>query len=206
MKKWTLVLTLVLMLLASVASAEKIKFKDAQFNYKNYTVAQLSGITFLNVDNKDFVTDQGGETKVTLLLRQALNKHNIMLNEPAQIKQTADESSLKSVPIITVKVFCLGYDKIFHGPWDETVTRTRSVEVYRNGHSTWIYFPYTEVVHHPAGYYYNAEADLQFDVTDSRTGKTIYTVRDSRGRGGESDTSGMLKRICNDFVDDITQN
>ena len=206
MKKWTLVLTLILMFITSVAGAEKIKFKDTQFNYKNFSVAQLSSITFLNVDNSGFVTDKGGETKITLLLRQALSKHNIILNEASQIKQTAEESSLRSVPLIAVKVYCLGYDKIYHGPWDETVTRTQSVEVYRNGRSTWVYFPYTEIVHHPAGYYYNAEADLQFDVTDSRTGKTIYTVRDSRGRGGESDTSGMLKRICNDFVDDITQN
>jgi hypothetical protein len=106
-----------------------------------------------------------------------------------------------------VKVYCLGYDKIFHGPWDEVVTRTSTIShVDRHGHSDYIYIPYTEVVHHPAGYYYNAEADLEFDVIDSRTNKTIYTVRDSRGRGGETDTSGMLKRICNDFAEDITKN
>jgi hypothetical protein len=207
MKKSLLIITLIMMLLTSVANAEKIKFKDSQFNYKNFDTVQLTEITILNVDNKDFITDKGSEMKINLLLRQAFNNRQITLKGTEKTTQDANQSMLKPIPMIAVKVYCLGYDKIFHGPWDEVVTRTSTIShVDRHGHYDYIYIPYTEVVHHPAGYYYNAEADLEFDVIDSRTNKTIYTVRDSRGRGGETDTSGMLKRICNDFAEDITKN
>lgn len=208
MKKIFMACLLTLVFLTIPVSAEKIKFKDPGFDYKGYTVAQISNIALLNVDNKDFVSDQGAENKITLLLRQAFVDRKVTLRTPEQIKETAtQQSSLKAVPEISVKVYCLGYDKIYHGPWSETVAVTRPVYAIDGwGHWGYIYVPDIQVVHHPAGYYYNAEADIEFNVTDARSGKVIYTVRDSRGRGGETDSSGMLKRICNDFVEDVTKN
>ena len=210
MKKWTLLFTTLLLLLVNVAGAEKVKFKDHQFNFTNYTNAQISSINILNVDKDNFVTDNGLETKINLLLRQVFSNRHINLsldNKQTPVQEQEALPSLKSTPQIAVTVYCLGYDKIYHGAWDETVYTTRTISTWDNkGHAAYISIPVTEVVHHPAGYYYSAEVDLQFDVTDSRTKKNIYTVRDSRSRGGETDTSGMLKRICTDFAEDLTQN
>jgi hypothetical protein len=208
MKKWTLLLTVMLLLLVNVAGAEKVKFKDNQFNFTNYSDAHISSINILNVDQDSFISDQGSESKMILLLRQAFGDRKVTLNADKEATVPAsDQPYLKSVPQIAITVYCLGYDKIFHGPWDETVSTTKTITTWDNkGHATYIDIPVTELVHHPAGYYYNAKVDIQFDVTDPRTGKNIYTVRDSRGRGGETDTSGMLKRICNDFAEDMTKN
>ena len=80
MKKWTLLLTVMLLLLVNVAGAEKVKFKDNQFNFTNYSDARLSSVNVLNVDQDSFITDQGSEAKITLLLRQALGNRKIDLN------------------------------------------------------------------------------------------------------------------------------
>lgn len=198
---------LCLWLLTGTAGAEKIKFKDPGFDYKNYSVVQMSNVALLNVDNSDFVSDKGAEDKIVLLLRQAFQNKKINLRTQEQLQEMAKQSTDQPVPLIMVKVYCLGYDKIYHGPWTETVAVPRSVYmVDRWGHWGYVYMPDFQVINHPAGYYYNAEADVEFSVTNARTGKVVYTVRDSRGRGGETDASSMLKRICNDFVDDVTRN
>ena len=67
----------------------------------------------------------------------------------------------------------LGTYRYWRGPWTEIVTDSEPV-----------------VVH-------------QFIVKDHKTNKVVYSVRDDRQRQSTNDYSGMVKRICNDFLKDL---
>ena len=225
MKKLLLSLTLCLVLLTGTASAEKFRYKDPDFDFKNYRTAALTDIAIRIANVPDFIADQGSDQKIRLQLQEALAKKKIRLqleNQPEQgtdgmSEQTAkvaaathkswrSEALDKNMPQIQVKVYRLGYEKFYHGPWTETKNYTRTVTVKnRDGKDETIYIPETTIVDHPEGYDLQAWAELEFAVTDTRTGRSIYTLRDSRYRAG-SDYDGMLKRICNEFVEDITKN
>ena len=225
MKKLLLSLTLCLVLLTGTASAEKFRYKDPDFDFKNYHTAALTDIAIRIANVPDFIADQGSDQKIRLQLQEALAKKKIRLqleNQPEQgtdgmSEQTAkvaaathkswrSEALDKNMPQIQVKVYRLGYEKFYHGPWTETKNYTRTVTVKnRDGKDETIYIPETTIVDHPEGYDLQAWAELEFAVTDTRTGRSIYTLRDSRYRAG-SDYDGMLKRICNEFVEDITKN
>lgn len=211
MKKLSLLLTLLVCLcIASTAGAEKIKFKDKNFNYKGYKEVEITALEDLNYDKTDFVTDSATEMKIKTLLMSAFNKKSINVTDVAA-GSTKPAPSLTPIPEISVKVYVLGYDKIWHDAWVETqhYTETYTIQEKDNRgryHDTVVRVPATRQIEHPAGYYHTARVDMEFTVRDPRTQKVIYSIRDTRSRGGEDDTSGMLKRICGDFVDDITKN
>ena len=201
-----LTICLLMLLLTSTASAEKIKFKDKNFNYKNFQTVQMGGMNFLAIDRTDFEEDQAADSKLLTSLRTAFSNRNINLVTTEEMKG-GEATTLISKPFIQAKIFIMGFDKIWHEAWIETVYTTRDLRIKdKDGKETTISIPDKEYVNHPAGYYYTARVDIEFNVKDSRTDKVIYTVRDTRSRGGETDTSGMLKRICNDFAEDLTHN
>lgn len=206
MKKIVLLLTLCLVMIAATASAEKFRYKDTGFDFKGYKQADLVDIAVQVIDVPDFVADQGSDQKVRLQLLEALGNKKVRLQVEHPDFVTGGPKTTGSVPQITVKIYRLGYQKNYHGPWTETKNYTKSVVVkdYKGKDKT-IYFPETTVIDHPEGYDMQAWAELEFNVTDARGGRIIYSVRDSRYRAGE-DYDGMLKRICSDFVDDITKN
>ena len=203
MKKFWALLLGFIFLLALPVSAEKIKFKDKNYSFGKYSKIQLTGISDLQIDRTDFEFDQSAESKVKMNLLSKFNKKDVTLDD------NTDTSGVTPKLGFDVKIYILGNDKIWHEAWVETVHTTKTIwvdDVDKHGRrsSRSISVPVTEYVNHPAGFYYTARVDLEFNVKDLRTGKLVYSIRDTRSRGGESDTSGMLGRICGDFVDDIT--
>ena len=204
MKKFCALLFVIMMLLALPVSAEKVKFKDSNCNFTGYSSIYMMGISPLQLDQTDFVADYTADSKVRMTLLSAFADKKIRMEE------TLQENALSPKLGFDVKIYVFGYDKIWHDAWVETVNTTKTIVItkYRNGREEkeTISVPDVQYVQHPAGYYYTARVDLAFNVTDQRTGRLVYSLRDTRSRGGETDTSGMLKRICNDFVKDITKN
>lgn len=205
MKKFATLLFLLLLLIALPVSAEKIKFKDKNCEFANYSNVQLTGITSLQIDKTDFEIDPTAESKVKMMLMSAFNKKKINLITDTEAGQISPKFGFD------VKIYVFGNDKIWHDAWTEMVTSYKTVYVddydsHGHYHSRAISVPYTEPVFHPAGYYYTARVDMEIGMKDLRTDKLVYSIRDTRSRGGETDTSGMLKRICSDFVDDVTNN
>ena len=49
----------------------------------------------------------------------------------------------------------------------------------------------------------DAYVEVEFIVKDHKTNKVVYSVRDDRQRQSTNDYSGMVKRICNDFLKDL---
>ena len=234
MKKLLTILTLCLLLVTATASAEKFRYKDPEFDFKDRTKMQLLDIAILESTGQDYVPDDGVDQKIRLQLRSALAEKKVRLQveaapsaagpgkvgspgaEPAGAATTLEnqgsilrtEKNLLQSPLqITVKIYRLGYERYYRGPWTQTTETTKSIVVKdREGRDKTIYVPETVVTNHPEGYYYNAFADIEFNVVDPKSGQTVYSLHDSRTRGGETDTDGMLKRICNDFVEDVTKN
>ncbi len=202
MKKFVAMLLGLVFLLTMPVNAEKVKFKDKNYVFGKYTKIQLMGIAPVQIDRTDFQVDSSAESKVKMNLLSAFNKKNVTIEDKNELNPTAPKLGFD------VKIYVFGNDKIWHDAWVETVyaTKTIWIDEEHNGRksSKSISIPVTEYVNHPAGYYYTARVDLEFNVKDLRTDKLVYSIRDTRSRGGESDTSGMLKRICGDFVDDIT--
>ncbi len=202
MKKICALLLSLIFLLALPVSAEKVKFKDKKYDFGKYSKIQLMGIADVQIDKTDFEFDSSAESKVKMHLLSAFNKKDI------SVEDKTGEGVITPKLGFDVKIYVFGNDKIWHDAWVETVNTTKNIQVDedRNGrkYTKTISIPVTEYVNHPAGYYYTARVDLEFNVKDLRTDKLVYSVRDTRARGGESDTSGMLGRICGDFVSDIT--
>lgn len=106
---------------------------------------------------------------------------------------------------VSVTVYELGYKKWHHDAWKETKTVMRDFKYYDSkGKESVVRLPMTETMDHPAGYNYQAEADIEFNVMNPKNGAVVYTVRDTRQRDGEASSDSMLKRIVKDFVSDIS--
>ena len=202
MKKILALVLGLMFLLALPVSAEKVKFKDKNYEFGKFTKIQLMGIASVQVDKTDFEIDNSADSKVRMLLLSDFNKKNITLEEKTEDNVVTPKMGFD------VKIYVFGNDKIWHEAWVETVHTSKTIWIDEDKHGKKsqksITIPVTEYVNHPAGYYYTARVDLEFNVKDLRTNKLVYSVRDTRSRGGESDTSGMVKRICEDFVDDIS--
>lgn len=204
MKKFASLLFMLLLLVALPVSAEKIKFKDSNYDFSHYSNIQMMGITSVEIDRTDFEVDPTAEGKLRMTLLQAFDK-----KKRAVVEQT-EEDKVSPKLGFTAKIYVFGNDKIWHDAWVETVNTSKTIYIddydkHGNLRRKAISIPVTQYVDHPAGYYYTARVDIEFNVTDLRTNKLVYSVRDTRSRGGGTDTSGMLKRICGDFVDDIAK-
>jgi hypothetical protein len=207
MKKILISLFLLVSLLAGSASAERITFKSPNFNFGDYKIMQLTNVTVLNVDTKDFVVDKTADTKVITALRGAMAKKGVTVRTPDQIpSSTPGIRSLSTIPEVSIKVYCMGYDNIYRDAWVET----RTVMQEYSGQLGWdwsktvrVTVPKTEKIEHPAGYYQNAELDMEINVINPLTRDVVYTVRDSRSEGDSTNTTNLLLKICKDFSKDV---
>jgi hypothetical protein len=89
--------------------------------------------------------------------------------------------------------------------YDTQTVYKRIVVEDNKGRDTTITVPTNETIYHPARTVWHAVVNLEFLVS-SADGKKVYMIVDNRDRSEETDTSGMLGRICNDLADDISHN
>lgn|GEM_PF-1624155 len=207
MKKLLVLLTVLLTLLMGTAYAEKTKFKEANFNFKNLKTLHLA----VTQGPKDAATeayfpDAAPVNRVLENLRGDLQDRGLTLNEGA-VRKPAPYLHNKVIrrAELTINVYKMGYDKTWKEPWDEMVTRDeKKVAKDEHGNDVIVVEPVQEMVHHPGEWDYHCYADVEFLVKDP-AGRLIYSVRDTRDRGGQ-DYDGMLGRICKDFAKDVSKN
>lgn len=225
MKKIFQVGLMLMMLLGmtATAGAEKSLWKDSDFNFKAYN-AVVIGL----IDN-DYVSssrnasfDNRAEFKTGAALAKAFGKKNIQakFNPEGYVAETEEvggsilrPASFK--PIVEATVHKFGWVRYWKEPWVETKTYYDEVvlkdrwgnTIYdRNGHRVTQSIPRYEYIDHPGEWQYTAQVDLELRMIDPRTDKAVAIKTDTRDRSLETDTSGMLERICNDFVKDVTKN
>ena len=198
MKKFfsLLLLTVFFCVLPSLARAEKNKFKDENFNFKQIKTVQITNLSSKTPKLSTYTEDINAAAKVLNTLEIDLQKRHIKT------------SATNNAPInIQVTINALGTFIEHVAAYDETKTvDKKTVGKDAAGHDVVVTIPAEEVVHHEAKDITHAIADLTFIVTDNKTGAEIYTLTDSRERSNEDDTSGMLGRICKDFAKDISRN
>lgn len=200
MKKFiTLFLTFVLLLaLPTLAGAEKEKFKSGDFDFKKVKSVAIASVGTREYTRATYKADFGMEDKVYTALEGALAKRHLKVASAAK----AVRPNLK----IKVIINALGTYTEHKAAWDETTTvDKKEVGKDENGNDVVVTVPTQETVHHPAEDISHAVAELEMVATDVRTGKDVYRITDSRERSSETDTSGMLHRICTDFAKDITR-
>ncbi len=207
MKRILLCFVLLVTFAVGTVSADKIKYRDQDFNFKSFNTIEVTNITYDKVEDENFIPDKTADSKIVTLLRSSFQDRKVAVRLPDEIKNpNAEPIGLKVVPQVSIRVYKLGYHQYYHDAWMENKEVIKDYKFTdSNGKEMTAQIPVNEVEAHPAGYGYVGRAELEFNVKDPRTGTVVYTVRDSRDRGGEQDTDGMLKRIIKDFANDITE-
>ena len=203
MKKLLTSLVTFVMLLAipGFSSAEKSQQKDKSYDFSRIKSATITTIKAQPYSEATYKADFDLAGKVNTALKNALSGRNI------KVGGATLGSLAKHSVNIAVSVEGLGVFTVHEDAYDETRTvDKKTVGKDENGKDVVVTIPTEEVVHHPAKDVPHAVAILNFRVTDSVTGKDICSVRDSRERNDETDTSGMLGRICRDFAKTISKN
>lgn len=197
----TVVTTLMLLLVLPVLSfGEKSHYKVKNYPFSHIKSVTISSITAQAYSDPTYRADFNLNEKVSQALKEALQNRNFKITDVAGMGGN-------SAVNIAVHVEGLGVFTVHEDPYDETRTvNKKTVATDEHGKDVVVYVPTQEVVHHPAADIPHAVAILSFKVTDKLTGKEIFTLRDSRERNDETDTSGMLGRICRDFAKDLTKN
>lgn len=202
MKKLLTVLATLILLVTvpTFCGAEKSQQRDKSYNFSKVKSATITGITAQPYSEATYRPDFDLEGKVTTALKNALSSRNIKLGS------TMTNLAGHAVNI-AVNVEGLGVFTVHEDAYDETRTvDKKTIAQDENGKDVIVTVPTQEIVHHPAQDVPHAVAILNFSVTDSATGKEVYSLRDSRERNDETDTSGMLGRICRDFAKTISRN
>lgn len=191
---------LLLITVPSFSSAEKAQQKDKSYDFSRIKNATITSIKAQPYGEATYSADFDLAGKVNTALKNALSGRNI------KVTPAPDTLARHSINI-AVNVEGLGVFTVHEDAYDETRTvDKKTVGKDENGKDIIVTIPTQEVVHHPAKDVPHAVAILNFSVTDSVTGKEIYSLRDSRERNDETDTSGMLGRICRDFAKMISKN
>lgn len=198
-------LVIMLLMLTLPAFAEKTKFKDKNYDFKGLIKIQAMEIASAQPASTDnLIQEKDADDIVKNAVIKAFKKKEIAVKEVTVFNQIRPKLGF------TVKIYNLGYEQIWHDAYISIENTYKSVDVDtydENGKPTTITVdvPVTEAVEHEAGYSYAAKADIEFTVYDVRNNRVVYSVRDVRDKQGFRETDGMVERICNDFVNDITK-
>ena len=200
----TLIMLILLLALPILASAEKNKWKTNDYDFAavhNIIIAEPD-INAPSIDG--YMADPFSQNKIEMSLRQAFEKRKINVF-------TQEDINKGNVPMrniyLTIKpiVHALGKWSEQKEAYYETRTVYKKITVEDNkGRDTTITVPTNETIYHPARIAWHAVANLEFVVT-SPDDKKVYMIVDNRDRVEETDTSGMLGRICNDLAEDISR-
>ena len=205
MKKIFILSLLLLFMFTGPVFASKNKFKDNLYDFKNVDIINLVEASYEPVVDVDFTEDNAPVDRVLNQLRTLASKKGISILLEENYSDKADVD-------LYLIVHKLGTYRYWRQPWTEIVTDSEPVVVHRyhgrhhhhHHHSDEIvYVPVTHPVYHPGQWIMDSYVEIEFIVKDHKTNKVVYSVRDDRQRQSTNDYSGMIKRICNDFLKDI---
>jgi hypothetical protein len=198
------ILFLLFFVLPTTVGAEKSKWKSNDYDFsvvRNVVIVE----TETNEPNiNSYTSDAFSQNKIEAALRQAFEKRKIKVFTSADV--TSGNGPISNVYLtITTKINALGKWSEQKEAYYETRTVYKKITVENsNGKTTTITVPSEETIYHPARTAWHAVVNLEFTVS-SADGQKVYMVVDNRDRSEDTDTSGMLGRICNDLADDISR-
>ena len=205
-KTFSILLMLVLFLaLPTVAGAEKNKWKAESYNFSGVHKVIVTDIEINAPDIYGYIPVPFAQKIVEMALRQAFEKYQIQMTTTDGLNH--ENETIQPGPL-TVKptVHALGKWSEQKEAYYETRTVYKKVLVkHRNHKDTIVNVPIDETIYHPARTVWHAVANLEF-IVSSADGEKVYMAMDDRDRVEDSDTSGMLSRICNDLAEELSHN
>ena len=205
-KNFSLLLLLLLLLaLPNVAGAEKNKWKAEAYNFSGVHKVIVTDIEINTPDIYSYIPTPFAQKMVEMALRQAFEKYQIAMTTTDGLN--SENETMQQFPL-TIKptVHALGKWSEQKEAYYETRTVYKKVVVKHRYHKdTIINVPTDETIYHPARTVWHAVANLEF-IVSSADGEKVYMSMDDRERVEETDTSGMLGRICNDLAEELSHN
>jgi len=193
------VLTLVLMMtILGTASASKSKFKDPNYDFKNFVNIYLAEATYIPYStSKDFKEDGDPANRALNAVRTAMAKKNKYLIVPP-------EEPTRARLDLYLAVHRLGTFTYWREPWvEERVENEKYEKKDKDGKTTTYTIPVRRVIQHPGKWITDAFAEVEFTLKDRNTGRVVFNLRDDRKREEAEGYDGMLNRIAMDFVNDL---
>ena len=198
MKKFFILVLVLLMGIMGTASASKSKFKDPNYSFGNIMNVYLAECAYSPKSNQshDLQEDSNPAGRALNSLRTAMAKKSKNLIVPP------DEPTRAKVDLHLV-VHTLATYTYWKEPWfEETYENKKITERDKDGRERTITIPVKRVIQHPGQWITNAYVEVEFTLKDRSTGRTVYNCIDTRERQ-DAGYDGMLNRICADFVNDL---
>lgn len=193
--------------LTQSASAEKIQWKDPDFDFKSIRNIYLDELSLEDPKYDDFITDEGAENKMEAAVKKALSQKKISLSNPKTDSSSISNQAIQNKLGLSIKAYSLGKERVWHEAWVEKKPIARKISILdTNGEYVTISVPDTIVIEHPRRHSWISRVDIEFIVTNLKENKIIYTLRDSRSVKDYTSTGDILKRIANGFAKDISKN
>lgn len=212
-KRFFLLITLITLLaLPLSASAENYTWAEPGFNFAGVTQIQLFETKVHDdVQFRNFYFDQSAANTMESLIRIALNKKGMTLLIPATeeevIKLDPNTTSIRPDMLnADLNIYKYGYTKTYVPSRVEEYTSYEKItHIDRDGRKSETTIPVIRTRVVPAYNYYAVYVDIEILMYDPVTNKHVFTYRDTRNRGGESDPTSMARRMADALADALVK-
>lgn len=216
-------LVLCVLMMAQTVFAEKIDYKDPNFNFKTIKNIAVYDMSFEAVDlnndilerslNTTYVNTASKEKLPVMSYSTLLRKMSLTIGTDMDLlaENNYEEFNriykmhLSKVVDAWVEADVIEYksDSIYHPPYTTWERRTESTHVYDNwGNRVRVDEEILVPVEHP-GYYETVFYEtVEFHVFDAKTGREVFSRQEIRSRS-DDDGRGMFGRICSSFFKDL---
>ena len=191
MKKLLLLLTVAIAMLALplAAHADKTKWTNPNYDFNKLHRINLVSISVVDPVGSNFTVDDMATEKIISALQKALTKKDYVFD-------TSIESNLS----ITKEDASQLTKDALSGTYTDMSTKIAPAPTAD-----------LKIIAHKFGYnrrvipstVYDGYVDVAFHLFDPATGKIIFSLRDTRSRTADSDTTNMWQRMANAFVQDL---
>ncbi|WP_289025270.1 hypothetical protein [uncultured Phascolarctobacterium sp.] len=227
MKKLLLLLTVAIAMLSLplAAHADKTKWTNPNYDFNKLHRINLVSISVVDPVGSNFTVDDMATEKIISALQKALTKKdyvfdtsiesNLSITKEDASQLTKDALSgtytdistkIAPAPTADLKIIAhkFGYNRRVIPAHEEPRTRYYKEKV-KDNKGNWIERDAERTVYEyvPASTVYDGYVDVAFHLFDPATGKIIFSLRDTRSRTADSDTTNMWQRMANAFVQDL---
>lgn len=205
----TLLVLVLLLAMPLGAHAENYAWSDPQFDFAGINKIQLYASKVQDdVIMRNFYYDPSAGRTMEQLIQIALSQKGYTLliprSESEVIKAETDTSLRPDMLDADINVYKYGHTKVYVPSRVEEYTsyeKITHVDKYGRKSETTIPVVRTRVV--PAYDYYTVFVDVEIMLYDPISHKNVFTYRDTRSRGAESDPTSMARRIAESFVKEL---
>lgn len=207
MKKLLLLLTVAIAMLALplAAHADKTKWTNPNYDFnKLHRINTEKIISALQkaLTKKDYVFDTSIESNLSITKEDASQ----LTKDALSGTYTDISTKIAPAPTADLKIIAhkFGYNRRVIPAHEEPRTRYYKEKV-KDNKGNWIERDAERTVYEyvPASTVYDGYVDVAFHLFDPATGKIIFSLRDTRSRTADSDTTNMWQRMANAFVQDL---